>query len=277
MEKEKRLNWREIYRDPELGKRIGLEILEKLKKDGHAQTHDGLYHTDDIFCMSLINICLGEDNEVEFVRTREKTSYFTFDVGGGDFDHHHCDEYRKSLDGIFASFGKLWCTLGRTLELREEVWKEIDNQFVRYIDASDNIGKMNPINYAINATRYYGTEEDKGLLSARIIADKILEDIIESGFRKSKEIDKFYEECDNIEDNVLYLSRHYTIPREVYKSLGIEWIIFPDLSTSGFIIQAVGKKILPIELPEDVTLIHKGRWIGRSRTLESAKKLVAEV
>lgn len=271
---ETKLNWREIYNNPELGKKIGETILRKLREDGCATTHDGLYHADDVFCMSLINICMND--EIEFIRTREKTPYFTFDVGRGDFDHHHCDEFRKSGDGIFASFGKLWCTLGRTLNLREEVWKEIDDQFVRHIDTTDNIGKMNPINYAINATRCYGTEEDEGFLTARIMADRILSDIIESGFRKSKELDKFYEECNNKVDRVLYLSRHYTVPREVYKSLGIDWIIYPDLADSGFIIQAVGNKLLPIDLSDsdDIIFIHKGRWIGKTKTLELAKNLL---
>ena len=90
------LNWSKVYRSEELGKEIGLQILNKLREDGFAYTHDGVYHADDLFCMSLIEYALGEDMyNFEFIRTRSlEHPYFTFDVGNGEFDHHHCDEYR---------------------------------------------------------------------------------------------------------------------------------------------------------------------------------------
>ena len=120
MEKEK-INWAEVYISSEKGKKLGEEIIKKIKEDGFAYTHDGVYHADDLFCMTLIEYALGEDMyNFEFIRTRNlEHPYFTFDVGGGDFDHHQCDEYRDGeKKGIFASFGKLWCTVGRTLGLR---------------------------------------------------------------------------------------------------------------------------------------------------------------
>ena len=276
-------NWSEIYRSEELGKEIGLQILGKLKEDGFAYTHDGVYHADDLFCMALIGYALENEYNFEFIRTRNlEHPYFTFDVGGGDFDHHTCDEYRDGEEkkGIFASFGKLWCTIGRTLGLREEVWKEIDELFVQPIDLTDNTGVMNPINYMINSTKHRGLGE--GYIIARSMANETLFEIIESGLQKSRQLDNFYKEVESRDDSspVLELSRHYVVNKEIYQSLGIDWIIFPDITPGLFTVQAVGKKLLPKDLrgksgDGNIIFTHKGGWVGKTIGIESARALVA--
>jgi uncharacterized UPF0160 family protein len=273
-------NWSKVYNNAELGKQIGMQVLGKLREDGFAYTHDGVYHADDIFCMALIEYALGY---FKFIRTRDlEHSYFTFDVGGGDFDHHQCDEYRDGeKKGIFASFGKLWCTVGRTLGLREEVWKEIDELFVQPIDLTDNTGVMNPVNYMINSTKRHGLGE--GFIVARSMAEEILIEIIESGLQKSKQLDDFYKEVERSGSSpVLELSRHYVVNKEVYQSMGIDWIIFPDVIRGLFTVQAVGKKLLPEDLrgksnEGDIVFTHKGGWVGKTQSIESARALVAIV
>lgn len=281
MKKEK-INWAEVYISSEKGKKLGMEIVKKIKEDGFAYTHDGVYHADDLFCMALIGYALGNEYNFEFIRTRNiEHPYFTFDVGGGDFDHHQCDEYRDGeKKGIFASFGKLWCTVGRTLGLREEVWKEIDEQFVQAIDLTDNTGVMNPVNYMINSTKRHGLKE--GLIVARSMVNEILLEIIESGVQKSKELDSFYKEVESRESNssVLVLSRHYVVNKGIYQSMGIDWIIFPDVMPGLFTIQAVGKKLLPEDLrgksnEGDIIFTHKGGWVGKTKGIESARDLVS--
>ena len=281
MEKEK-INWAEVYTSAEKGKKLGEEIIKKIKEDGFAYTHDEVYHADDLFCMALIGYALGNEYNFEFIRTRNiEHPYFTFDVGGGDFDHHQCDEYRDGeKKGIFASFGKLWCTVGRTLGLREEIWKEIDEQFVQEIDLTDNTGVMNPVNYMINSTKHRGLEE--GFIIARSMANEILIEIIESGLQKSKELNDFYKEVESRVNNssVLVLSRHYVVNKEVYQSMGIDWIIFPDVTPGLFTVQAVGKKLLPEDLrgksgDGNIIFTHKGGWVGKTKGIESAIGLVA--
>jgi uncharacterized UPF0160 family protein len=274
-------NWDEVYYNKEVGKQIGLQILSKLREDGFAYTHDGVYHADDLFCMALIGYALGNEYNFEFIRTRNlEHPYFTFDVGGGDFDHHQCDEYRWGDEGIFASFGKLWCTIGRTLGLHEEIWMEIDEQFVQAIDRTDNTGVMNPVNYVINSTKHRGLEE--GLIIARSMANEILIEIIESGLQKSRELDDLYKEVESRDDSspVLELSRHYVVNKEVYQSLDIDWIIFPDVKPGLFTVQAVGEKLLPEDLrgksnEGDIVFTHKGGWVGKTIGIESARALVA--
>lgn len=269
-------NWNEVYNSAELGKKIGSEVINEIKSSMCAVTHDGVYHADDVFCMELINYVIGE--EVTFLRTREEQSHFTFDVGGGSFDHHQCDEFRNgNNDGILASFGKLWCTIGRNIGLREEVWKEIDSLFVQEIDLTDNTGKMNPVNFAINATKHLGIGEE-GLSAARAVAREMLKNIIESGLKKSRELDLFFKEIENrnSDSDVLILTRHFTVTRDVYQKFGINWIIFPDIQAGTFNLQAVGNKKLKDSQSsdEDVKFIHKGLWLAKTKSIEAALRLV---
>lgn len=157
------MNWNEIYNNSGLAKEIGQEVISRVNKNKVICTHDGVYHADEVFCTALLFWFV---NDLKVIRTRkiDENDVFTFDVGGGDFDHHQCDEYREGGEGIFASFGKLWCTVGRTIKgLREEAWREIDDNFVKSIDLTDNTGQMNPVNYFINSTRVYGVNDDSFL------------------------------------------------------------------------------------------------------------------
>lgn len=280
---EKKVNWSEVYNNPVLAKEIGQEVISRVV-NGKVYTHDGVYHADEVFCTALLRYVVSEDLKV--IRTRNITdleSGFVYDVGGGSFDHHQCNEYRNGSDGIFAAFGKLWCTVGRIIDgLREEAWKEIDKSFVQDIDLTDNTGEMNPVNYFINSMKTNGVD-DFSFEAAVSIAYTMLSSIIQSGIMKSKELDEFETEVGSsiIDNGVLELSRHYTIGKEIYKSLGIDWIIFSDNSGKNYTIQAVGNKLLPTKkrgfsANSDIIFTHKGGWIGRTKSKEAALKLIEE-
>lgn len=275
-----KMNWSEIYSNSELAKEIGHEVISKVKNSKEVCTHDGVYHADDVFCTALLSWFISD---LKVIRTRklEENDVFTFDVGGGDFDHHHCDEFRQWNNGVFASFGKLWCTVGRTIPgLREEAWKEIDDSFVRVIDHTDNTGQMNPVNYFINSTRVNGVD-DHSFWAAVYIAHAMLVSIIQSGIERSRELDLFEIEMNaaNIEDGILELSKHYNVGKDVYKKLGIDWVLFPDLDGKSITVQAVGDKVLPIErrglgAEGDIIFTHKGGWLAKVRSRKAALKLL---
>lgn len=274
------MNWSEIYSNSELAKEIGHEVISRVNKNKVVCTHGGVYHADDVFCTALLKWFFGD---LKVIRTRkiDENDVFTFDVGGGDFDHHHCDEYRNEGEGIFASFGKLWCTVGRTIKgLREEAWKEIDDNFVKSIDLTDNTGQMNPVNYFINSTRRNGVD-DNSFWAAVEIAEEMLVSIIQSGIERSRELDLFEIEVEaaEIEDGILELSKHYNVGRDIYKSLGINWILFPDLDGRTITIQAVGDELLPskkrgLTASGDIIFTHKGGWLGKTRSKEAALGLL---
>lgn len=131
----------------------------------------------------------------------------------------------------------------------------------------------------INSTKHRGLEE--GFIIARSMANEILVEIIESGLQKSRELNDFYKEVERSGSSpVLELSRHYVINKEVYQSMGIDWIIFPDVKPGLFTVQAVGKKLLPEDLrgksnEGNIVFTHKGGWVGKTRSRESAIELVA--
>ena len=114
-------------------------------------THNGSFHTDDLFACATLSLYLqkkGEDFEI--IRSRDpdviKNGDYVFDVGGeysvekNIFDHHQSGGAGKRENGIeYASFGLVWKHFG--LELcggNEEVWQELDREIASPIDAEDN-------------------------------------------------------------------------------------------------------------------------------------------
>jgi uncharacterized UPF0160 family protein len=157
-------NWSEIYSNPELGREIGIHILDLIANDeGTVITHNGVYHSDDLIATALLQYACG--NELRVIRTRDSSilnSHFTYDVGGMAFDHHAIDDCRIECDPstCLSSLGKLWLTVGRVLGLSQSSWKMIDEQFIKPIDITDNTGKMNPVNFLINAGRPAWNSQD---------------------------------------------------------------------------------------------------------------------
>jgi uncharacterized UPF0160 family protein len=277
-------NWSEIYSNSTMAKEIGQEVVSRVIKNlGVVKTHDGVFHADEIFCTALLKYVTGLEIAVIRSRNIEKDcEFFTYDVGGGEFDHHQCDEFRYDGTGIFSSFGKLWCTVGRTIEgLREEAWKEIDKSFVEIVDLTDNTGEMNPVNYFINSFRTVEGIGNDAFDKAVEIAYSMLSSIIQAGLVKSKELDDFEAEVRSAQnkDGVLELSKFYTINREVFKKLSYDWIIYPAMGS--YTIQAVSDKLIPenkrgLGPQGEIIFTHKGGWIGKAKTRDAALSLIEQ-
>lgn len=284
MENKKNINWNEVYSNSTLAKEIGHEVISKVKTNNTVQTHNGVFHADDVFCTALLKYVLKTDITVKRSRAVENKNIFVFDMGGGEFDHHQSDEFRENGEtGIFASFGKLWCTVGRTIPgLREEVWREIDLSFVRSIDLTDNTGNMNPVNYFINSLRTVGGFDDTAFSKAVDLAYNMISTIIQAGLLKSRELDEFEAEVAanalaSSNDGVLELSKFYSVNKEVYLNLPYNWIIYPAFGS--YTIQAVKDQLMPEDKRGlgpigDVIFTHKGGWIGKARTKEAALSLI---
>lgn len=279
---ENSINWGEVYSNPAMAKEIGQEVISRVIKNlGVVRTHDGVFHADEVFCTALLKYVTGL--EIAVIRSRDTENcdgFFIYDIGGGDFDHHQCDEFRHDGTGIFASFGKMWCTIGRTIEgLREEIWREIDSSFVEVIDKTDNTGIMNPVNYFINSFRTVEGIDGDAFDMAVEIAYSMLYSIIQAGLVKSKELDDFEAEvrAAQNQNSVLELSRFYAINKEVFKKLPYNWIVYPAMGS--YTIQAVKDQLMSPEKrglgPEgNIIFTHKGGWIGKAKTLEAALSLI---
>lgn len=119
-----------------------------LKKRKVVVTHDGSFHTDDVFAMATLAIYYK--GKIKIIRTRDeekiKKADIVLDVGGiynpdtKRFDHHQIEGAGVRENGIpYASFGLIWKHFGLEIcDNNEEVFKYIDDKVCSGIDAGDN-------------------------------------------------------------------------------------------------------------------------------------------
>ena len=113
-------------------------------------THNGKFHSDDIFACATLSIFLErKGEEFEVIRTRDeeiiKNGDYVFDVSGiynkenNRFDHHQVGGAGKHSNGIeYASFGLVWEKFGVEVSGGENEAKIIEDKLVSPIDANDN-------------------------------------------------------------------------------------------------------------------------------------------
>ncbi|MFZ2150398.1 MAG: MYG1 family protein [Minisyncoccia bacterium] len=113
-------------------------------------THDGSFHSDDVFAAAAFSLMLEKDGvSFEIIRTRDEdiieTGDYVFDVGGvhdvekNRFDHHQVGGAGKRPNGIeYAAFGLVWKKFGKILAGSEKSAAMIDKKLVSPIDAWDN-------------------------------------------------------------------------------------------------------------------------------------------
>lgn len=173
-------------------------------------THDGKFHTDDVFAVATLSLVL-KDREIEIVRTRDqallKRADIVVDVGEeydparGRFDHHQKGYAgNRSNNILYASFGLVWKEYGIQLAGSEENAQWIDEHLVQDIDAHDN-GQVESdktsSGYSIGAiitsfrpALHENKPLDEGFLDALNIAVQILERLIlhTKGYAESKQL-----------------------------------------------------------------------------------------
>jgi uncharacterized UPF0160 family protein len=172
-------------------------------------THNGSFHTDDIFACAALCLKLEKDGErFEIIRTRDeeiiKSGDFVFDVGGiydagkNRFDHHQAggaggrailskSEGQKSISIEYASCGLVWKKFGAELSGSQKTADMIDDKLFTPIDAGDNgldlvVNKYQTspylLQYAMLSMRPTWREEnlteDEMFLKSLVIAKEIL-------------------------------------------------------------------------------------------------------
>ncbi len=111
-------------------------------------THDGDFHADDVFAIATLQIYLGEDTEINVIRTRDQeeihSADWVFDVGGvyestsNRYDHHQNGAPIRENGIPYAAFGLAWKHLGEDVAGSPEVAHEIETKLAQAIDAGDN-------------------------------------------------------------------------------------------------------------------------------------------
>lgn len=122
-----------------------MSIFTKKKK---VVTHDGDFHTDDIFATAVISIL--EEGNIKIIRTRDKDMFkdadYIYDVGGesddgqNKFDHHQKGGAGTRSNGVpYASFGLVWKKFGAKIcDGDVRVAERVDKKLACPIDATDN-------------------------------------------------------------------------------------------------------------------------------------------
>lgn len=109
-------------------------------------THDGSFHSDDLFATAVLDIVF--DGCVRIIRTRNpeiiNKADIVYDVGGvydvetNRFDHHQKEGAGQRENGIpYSSFGVVWKKFGEQICGSKEVADMIDKRIVQSIDAVD--------------------------------------------------------------------------------------------------------------------------------------------
>lgn len=117
------------------------------KKKKICVTHNGSFHTDDIFATATLSIL--NNGNIKIIRARDPkiiaTGDYVYDVGGENipeknlFDHHQKGGGGGRENGIpYSSFGLVWKKFGEEICGSPDVAERIDIKIVQPIDASDN-------------------------------------------------------------------------------------------------------------------------------------------
>lgn len=201
------------------------------KKSIKLVTHDGSFHTDDIFAASALSIYLANMGEIfEIIRTRDKeiieNGDYVFDVGGiynaelNRFDHHQVGGAggRTIPSGVegekvipYSSFGLVWQKFGIEIAGRKEVADFIERKLVMPVDANDNGIDLYKNNFPnilpftlqdvfsiFSPTALEDMKKDKQFVKALVWAKEILQREIKKANDKieiTKIIKNFYEKA----------------------------------------------------------------------------------
>ncbi|MFO0718746.1 MAG: MYG1 family protein [Candidatus Paceibacterota bacterium] len=111
-------------------------------------THNGDFHSDDVFAVAILQVVFGKDN-IEVLRTRDESFFdsadILLDLGGiydeekNRFDHHQSGGAGQRENGIpYASAGLVWKKFGEQICGSKEIALSVDEKLFLPIDANDN-------------------------------------------------------------------------------------------------------------------------------------------
>ncbi len=158
---------------------LHLTTLESEGRVLYCQTHNGIFHTDDVFFSALLRLYsrdYGIKCIIKRVANAEPIRGITFDIGCkydpeiGCFDHHQEDSLMhkvktiKNGEVLFedekrSSFGQLWEYIGDYYLKGRSNWV-FDTQFVKPICHHDNYGGCDALSNIIKDFNPTFNEED---------------------------------------------------------------------------------------------------------------------
>lgn len=240
-------------------------------------THNGGFHSDDIFACAALQLYLekiGEDYEV--IRTRDEALIrkgdYVFDVGGvhnpekNRFDHHQKGGGGARENGVpYAAFGLVWQKFGTEICGSREVADEIDRKLACPIDANDNgvdvyktnIEGVSPITFQDIAGLYYPGEDAKEIEYLRAFTELVLlaKRILQKSILKTKKqmevndyMTELYEKSEN--KNLIVVEKNYGRFAVTMGALNLPevlYVVYPAKVGSEWNVVATRKNIESME------------------------------
>lgn len=247
------------------------------KKKKTLVTHNGGFHSDDIFACATVILLLEKRGEgYKIIRTRDEEviqkADFVFDVGGvhdparGRFDHHQKGGVGARPNGVpYAAFGLVWNSFGEEICGDKIVADEIDKRFAAPIDAHDNgvdifkasIQDVAPITFQNIVGVYYpdgdASEEDfyGAFLKLVFLAKDILERSIKR-IKKQMEVNSHLAElyATSEEKRFLVVDRRYSRHEVTVGAIDLPevlYVVYPSKSGDEWNIVATRKNIESME------------------------------
>ncbi len=259
---------------------------------GEALTHNGRFHTDDVFSAALLKILNPAISIMRMPAVPPNFKGLVFDLSDGEYDHHSTNlKYREN--GVpYASLGLLWKKFGPSL-VGEDAARTFDESFIQPLDTQDNYGGNNMLCRAItqaNPKWDSSDDPDECFFKAVDIAIFILQNEIESMKSTEHAAQIVREALAEQRNGIVTLSigvpwKSILIPEPVY------FVIYPS-TRGGFNAQAVPRSIgsneCKIYFPEswrgqtesllsitgihDLTFCHSSGYLIATKSIDAAIK-----
>ena len=254
---------------------IEQKLLNKVKiiitpniKEADLITHNGTFHSDEVFSTVLLSRILNKDI-LKLCRTsniEENNASFVYDVGFGKYDHHQPGGNGSRENGIkYSSFGLVWKEFGKeylkSLGVLDynTTWKMLDKKLVQNIDAIDNgqLGKLTQFDFEVvtlpNLISMYNSNwddeeanQDEMFLKAVDFAQIVFDRFRISVVSKVKAKSGVEEAIEKSENQILILEKfmpwkEFLLESENEKAKNILFVVFPS-NRGGYNVYAVPKE-----------------------------------
>lgn len=263
-----------------------------------AVTHDGSHQADEVFATALItmlyrDIIILRTRNVEVLNfhKKQKTS-IVYDVGMEldhyfhNYDHHMPNSLTRPDNIPYSALGLLWLFLKdeiqSKLNISELSWQELDQGFIREIDANDN-GCI-PVGYtsAVSLIAQHNTVGD--FYTALNFAENCLQTILDN----KRAEDKIYEDAKSkiisIDNRILVIDHeHYHVVKR-RQNLDLDFVIYREKpnTVNNYRVDTVNvpgepfrpKINLSLDPVDGVNFVHKARFTAGADTIQPLLKLI---
>ncbi len=262
-----------------------------------AIVHSGRMHADDILSAALLKYV---NKNIRIYRTREIPEGFkgvVADVGGGRYDHHNLDKFRKDGNGnqlylptgepeVYAAFGLLAKDILPGIVGAKNYFL-LDHQIIRALDSSDNYGTFSDLGYFFSLFNPAWNEDktyDDGFEDAVKYGLKFITELINKELARQAAQPYVQSKIAKSESEILILE-HRVPWQSLAKKSKILFAVYPADDDKSFALQTTPSmngdarnKVNKIDMPEywlenppkGALFVHKSLFFATFDTLENA-------